>query len=101
MLETLGSSKYLEKYIYISTPEIFGSSDKYIEEKLYALIPKLICVLKIKFGIIIKNYQTFFDFPLIISRFSNFYGPGQPLHRLIPKLLACVQIKEVSITRGW
>ena len=31
------------------------------------------------------------NFPLILSRFSNFYGPGQPLHRLVPKFLFSIK----------
>jgi len=101
MLETLSSSKYLEKYIYISTPEIFGSSDKYIDENSTFFDPQTpYASSKLSFELLLKNYQTFFDFPLIISRFSNFYGPGQPLHRLIPKLLACVQIKKKFPLQG-
>ena len=31
--------------------------------------------------------------PLITARFSNFFGPGQPLYRLVPKLIACIDNK--------
>ena len=38
--------------------------------------------------------------PLIISRFSNFYGPGQPLYRLIPKIIACIDNKNEFPIQG-
>ena len=41
MLETLSSSKFLEKYIYISTPEIFGSSINILKKILIFLTHKL------------------------------------------------------------
>ena len=64
MLETLSNSKYLEKYIYISTPEIFGSSDKYIEENSTLFDPQTpYASSKLSFELLLKNYQTFFDFP--------------------------------------
>ena len=95
ILEELSRSKFLEKYIYISTPEIFGSSNKFIAENSTFFNPQTpYATSKLSFELLLKNYQSFFNFPLIISRFSNFYGPGQPLHRLIPKLLACVKIKK-------
>ena len=34
---------------------------------------------------------------MIISRFSNFYGPGQPLYRLIPKLINCIENKKFTL----
>ena len=37
---------------------------------------------------------------MVISRFSNFYGPGQPLHRLIPKLIACIDSKTKFPVQG-
>ena len=101
MIEFLNKSKYLKKYIYISTPEIFGSSNKYIDEKSNLYSPQTpYATSKLSFEYLLKNYQKNFDFPLIISRFSNFYGPGQPLYRLIPKLINCIENKKKFTLQG-
>ena len=101
MIEYLSSTKFLKKYIYISTPEIFGSSKKYIEEKSKTFSPQTpYATSKLSFEILLKNFQKNFNFPLIISRFSNFYGPGQPLYRLIPKLIFCIDNNKKFSLQG-
>ena len=101
MIEYLSNSKFLKKYIYISTPEIFGSSKAYIDEKSDIFSPQTpYASSKLSFEYLLKNYQKNFNFPLIISRFSNFYGPGQPLYRLIPKLIACIDRNKKFTLEG-
>ena len=101
MLEFLSNKNFLEKYIYISTPEVFGSSKKFIGEGCNLFNPQTpYATSKLSFELLLKNYQKFFKLPLIISRFSNFYGPGQPLHRLIPKLLGCIEINKKFPLQG-
>ena len=101
MIEYLSSTKFLKKYIYISTPEIFGSSKKYIDEKSKKFSPQTpYATSKLSFEILLKNFQKNFNFPLIISRFSNFYGPGQPLYRLIPKLIFCIDNNKKFTLQG-
>ena len=49
---------------------------------------------KMRFGKTFASYKLankMHNFPLILSRFSNFYGPGQPLHRLVPKVLFSIK----------
>ncbi len=80
----LSKQKFLKKYIKISTPEIFGSTKiksskfkRYNPSTPYALSHSTI-----------ENYLLLlfkqFSFPVIVSRFANFYGPYQKLYRLIP-----------------
>jgi dTDP-glucose 4,6-dehydratase len=91
VIEYLSRTNFLQKYIYISTPEVFGSSKKFINENCNVFNPKTpYATSKLSFEILLKNYLSHYKFPLIISRFSNFYGPGQPSHRLIPKLISCI-----------
>ena len=86
----LKNSAYLKKYIYISTPEIFGSSNKIDEDStnFKPSTPYALSKLKAE-KLFLKLYKKY-SFPIIICRFSNFYGPGQPIYRLIPK--TCVML---------
>ena len=91
MFKYLSSVKFLKKYIYISTPEVFGTSRKFINENNDSFNPSTpYATSKLSAEILCKNYLNFYKLPVIISRFSNFYGPGQPLYRLIPKIIACI-----------
>ena len=80
--------KFLKKYIYISTPEIFGSTKSKIKEIENIYNPSTPYALsKMSVEIYLKQLFKYYGFPLIIGRFSNFYGPGQPFYRLIPKII--------------
>ena len=84
----------MRKYIKISTPEVFGSAKikhskykKYNPSTPYALSHSTI-----------ENYLFLlfkqFSFPVIISRFANFYGPYQKLYRVIPLAIHKADKKE-------
>ena len=76
--------EFLKLYVRISTPEVFGSVDGLITENKsfnpstpYALSHATI-------DQHIKLMANQIDFPFIIARYANFYGPGQQLYRIVP-----------------
>ena len=86
--------KFIKKYIYISTPEIFGNKNKSIDEYSLNFNPSTpYAVSKLTTELMFKTYCSFFKFPICIARFSNFYGPGQELNRLIPKMITSIDNK--------
>ena len=83
----------INRYIRISTPEVYGSSNKMLLEENthnpstpYALTHSSI-------DKYLKLQKKEFNFPALILRFSNFYGECQPIYRIIPKTI-------VSILKG-
>jgi len=97
----LSSVKFLKKYIYISTPEVFGSSKNFINESNSTYNPSTpYATSKLSTEMLLKNYFNFYKLPAIISRFSNFYGPGQPIYRLIPKIISCIDTKSKFPVEG-
>ncbi len=78
---------YLSKYIRISTPEVFGSVDETITEEhtFNPSTPYALSHATIDQHLMLKNNEN--GFPYIISRYANFYGPGQQIYRIIPKAL--------------
>ena len=93
-IKDLYKQKRLKKYIYIGTPEIFGSSDKPVVEDSTNFNPTTpYASSKLALEILLNNYIKDPKYKIIIARFSNFYGRGQPMHRLIPKLLYCINNK--------
>lgn len=88
LLNEIKDLSYINKYIYISTPEVFGSSFNKIKEDSKKFNPSTpYASSKLAAEFIIKNYTNNFPFNGIIARFSNFYGPFQPIYRLIPKFI--------------
>lgn len=95
-IKNLCNQKKLKKYIYIGTPEIFGSGEKPVLENSLKFNPSTpYASSKLALEIFLNNYIKNPKYKIIIARFSNFYGCGQPMHRLIPKLVYCInnQIK--------
>lgn len=90
----------LSKYIRASTPEVYGSSESHIKESCpfnpstpYAISHSAIDMHLRCLG---KQYQ----FPYLIGRFSNFYGQGQQLYRVIPKLFLSCLTREIFTLDG-
>ena len=87
--KNLNNYNFLKKYIYISTPEIFGSSKNFIKENSKEYNPSTPYALsKLTSENLIRLYQgNQKKKKITIARFSNFYGPMQDNNRLIPKVL--------------
>ena len=95
LIKKLCGNKFLEKYIYISTPEIFGSNKNSIKEDFNFFNPSTpYAISKLAFEMILKSYGKQYNFPYIICRFSNFFGIGQPNYRLVPKVFLSIFSKK-------
>lgn len=87
LINGLKWENYLNKYIRISTPEVFGSVDEKITEQhpFNPSTPYALSHATIDQHLKLKHNES--GFPYIISRYANFYGPGQQIYRIIPKAL--------------
>lgn len=94
LIKNLSTQKILKKYIYISTPEIFGSNKEPVKENCKIYKPSTpYASSKLAMEIFLNNFISRPLNKIIIARFSNFYGRGQPIYRLIPKLIYCINTK--------
>ena len=96
----LKEKKFFEKYIKISTPEVFGSAK--IKNSKYNIYnpstPYALSHSSVETYLRLLDKQ--FSFPFIISRFANFYGPYQKLYRLIPLAIHMAKNKKVFKLHG-
>ncbi len=100
LYEFLKNKKFLKKYIKISTPEVFGSAtinenkfNNYKPSTPYALSHSTIET----YIMMLKKHH---NFPAIISRFANFYGPFQKIYRVIPLTIHKAIKKEKFYLHG-
>lgn len=94
-IKNMNNFKFIKKYIYVGTPEIFGSTAKPVKESSKIFNPSTpYAISKLAFELLLIAYQKNFGTKIIISRFSNFYGRGQLFHRLIPKVLRCIKLNK-------
>ena len=80
----------LKKYIRISTPEAVGNVEGFIFENTKANPSTPYGISHLAADLTLLAYYKFNKFPVVILRFSNFYGPHQQPYRIIPKTLYCI-----------
>jgi dTDP-glucose 4,6-dehydratase len=85
LTEVLHSRDYLERFIHIGTSELYGSVDHAATEDEPIKPTSPYAWSKAAFDGYLMSIHKHLDFPMNIIRPSNAYGPGQQLHRLIPK----------------
>jgi len=101
LLNFLKDKKFIKRYIYISTPEVFGSNNFSVKEDYKIYNPSTpYAASKLFAERLLKVYSSNFNMPFNICRFSNFYGMGQPNYRLIPKVICSIILKKKFPLQG-
>ena len=100
LLEELKSKKFLKKYIHFSTPEVYGSTSKNIKENLIYNPSTPYAVSRLTTDLHINLLNKEFNFPSIITRASNVYGPFQDLYRIIPITVFKILKKDKLFLHG-
>ena len=94
LLEYLKNTDYLERYIYSSTPEVYGSTNKKIIENDFYNPNTPYATSKASIDMLLKNYYDNYKLPVVKTRVSNIYGPGQQIYKLIPKAIISILNKR-------
>ena len=89
LAEELQSRDYLERFIQIGTSELYGSVEHAAKEDEPIKPTSPYAASKAAFDMHLMSIHRFLKFPMNIIRPSNAYGPGQQLHRVIPKTVIC------------
>ncbi|HEY0833578.1 MAG TPA: GDP-mannose 4,6-dehydratase [Azospirillum sp.] len=89
LTEELMSRDYLERFIHIGTSEMYGSVDKPADEETPIQPSSPYAASKVAFDMHLVSIYRFLKFPMNVIRPSNAYGPGQQLHRVVPKAIVC------------
>jgi dTDP-glucose 4,6-dehydratase len=87
LAERLRHIDFLEKYVHVTTPEVYGSSDGWIAEDTPYNPSTPYAVSRAAGDMLFKIYRETFGLPVVATRAANVYGPGQPLYRIIPRTL--------------
>lgn len=92
---------FLEKYIRISTPEVYGSSPEKLQTNSAYNPSTPYAISHASVDMLLNAYFKENNFPIIIARFANFYGPGQQLYRIIPKsIIKCMRSEKIGLHGG-
>ena len=78
---------FIDKYVHVTTPEVYGSTDGWIKEDTPFNPSTPYAVSRAAGDMLLKIYQESFDIPVVSTRAANVYGPGQQLYRIIPRTI--------------
>ena len=75
----------LKKYVLVSTPEVYGTTEGWVDETFSKWEPATpYAASRMAGDKMLMAYHKAYKFPGVITRTANIYGPGQPDHRIIP-----------------
>lgn len=86
LINHLKECDFLDMYVKISTPEVYGSVSGVIDETAHYNPTTPYAVSHAAVDMHLNAYFKQHAFPVITTRFANFYGPCQQLYRLGPKV---------------
>lgn len=86
--DSLRKRTFIEKYVHVSTPEVYGSTDKgWIRENNNFAPSTPYAVSRAACDMHLLSFQKAYSFPVVFTRAANVYGPGQQLYRIIPRTM--------------
>jgi len=80
----------LKKYVHISTPEVYGSTDGLIQESRNYNPSTPYATSRAACDMSLHNFFENYGFPVVWTRAANVYGPGQHLYRVIPRMIMAI-----------
>lgn len=89
LCEELMKRDWLERFIQIGTSEMYGSVNHPVGEEEPIKPSSPYAASKVAFDLYLVSVFKNLHFPMNIIRPSNAYGPGQLLHRVIPRAIWC------------
>jgi dTDP-glucose 4,6-dehydratase len=87
LAERLRHVDFLDKYVHVTTPEVYGSTDGWITENTPSNPSTPYAVSRAAGDMLFKIYREAFNLPVVSTRAANVYGPGQQLYRIIPRTI--------------
>jgi dTDP-glucose 4,6-dehydratase len=77
----------LERYVHVTTPEAYGSTEGWIREDAPFNPSTPYAVSRAAADMSLRTYFANYQFPVVFTRAANVYGPGQQLYRIVPRTI--------------
>jgi dTDP-glucose 4,6-dehydratase len=76
---------FLDRYVHVTTPEVYGSTDGWVSENTPFNPSTPYAVSRAAGDMSLKTFVDTFNLPAVSTRAANVYGPGQQLYRIVPR----------------
>jgi dTDP-glucose 4,6-dehydratase len=100
LVNHLSRRDYLERYLHISSPEVYGSCEGRVTEVAPLNPSTPYAASKAAADLLLKTYYQHLDFPLLSVRATNVYGPGQQLFKIIPRSIINIKLGKTIPLHG-
>eukprot|EP00076_Gallus_gallus_P036986 XP_025002524.1 dTDP-D-glucose 4,6-dehydratase isoform X3 [Gallus gallus] len=91
----------VEKFVYVSTDEVYGgSTDQEFDESSPKCPTNPYASSKAAAECFVQSYWERYQFPVVITRSSNVYGPHQYPEKVIPKFISLLQQNRKCCIHG-
>lgn len=87
LFETLRRYETLERYVHVTTPEVYGSTDGWVKEDAPFMPTTPYAVSRAAGDMQLRIVMAQYGFPAVSTRAANVYGPGQQTYRIIPRTI--------------
>jgi len=84
----------LDKYVHISTPEVYGTCEGLIKEHTNYNPSTPYATSRAAADMSLKNFYDTYNFPVVFTRAANVFGEHQQLYRIVPKTILSILMKE-------
>jgi dTDP-glucose 4,6-dehydratase len=88
--DLLRRQRGLKRYIRVSTPEVYGSTDYAVTEDEDFRPSTPYAVSHAATDLSLTAFHRQYGFPVVLTRFANFFGPGQQLYRIVPRTILSI-----------
>ena len=83
----------IKKYVHVSTPEAYGSTDVGWLKENYNFSPSTpYAVSRAACDLHLLSFYKAYGFPVVFTRATNVFGPGQQLYRIIPRTILLARL---------
>ena len=101
IIESLKKYDGLEKFVHVTTPEVYGSNSNLISENHPFNPSTPYAVTRAAGDMMLQVFHEKYGLPVVFTRAANVFGPGQQLYRIIPRvIMACMTGDRFTLDGG-
>jgi len=99
--DVLRKLDFIKKYVHVTTPEAYGSTDGWVTENFNFNPSTPYAVSRAACDLHLMSFFKAYQFPVVFTRAANVYGPGQQLYRIIPRAMLYARLgKKMQLDGG-
>jgi dTDP-glucose 4,6-dehydratase len=92
---------FLNRYVHVSTPEAYGSTEGWIKESFQFAPSTPYAVSRAACDLHLMSFFKAYQFPVCFTRAANVYGPCQQLYRVMPRAMLYARLgKKMQLHGG-